>query len=84
MNENEAPAIQALADALLNNDEIDILDALTVLKPILAPVIYTQLATMCDMCPIHDQDLDSCRDDDVSELGPPADDVPLTACRHLR
>lgn len=83
MNENDKPsAIPALADALLNRDDLDILDALTELKPLLTGPAFDELATLCDMCPIHLQDLDSCRDDDACDITDY--DVPLTACRHLR
>lgn len=37
------------------------------LRPALTPDAYESLALAFDLCPIHDCDLDSCRDDDDAE-----------------
>lgn len=71
MTNNESPeapsAMPALASALLDADDVDILDALAALRPLLTPAAFDELAILCDMCPMHMQDIDSCRDDDEPE-----------------
>lgn len=85
MNENESPAAALLIDMIAAQPEIDFERIVDALKPVLPAHVYDAIALAFDMCPVHDQDLDSCRDDDVL-----ADDLdtayapPLTACRHLR
>lgn len=67
--------------------DVDILGVLDMLKPIVPGPVYEELALTFDMCPIHNQDLDSCADDDTDndEKGmTPINTPPLCACRHLR
>lgn len=55
------------------------------LKPFLPGPTYIALSLAFDMCPIHDQDLDSCADDDTLEMAEAVPfEIPFTACRHLR
>lgn len=49
---------------------VDILDMLALLKPFMPGPDLEALALSFDMCPIHNQDLDSCADDDTDEIKP--------------
>lgn len=85
MTMNTSPNVQPIVDALNASDDIDPYAVIAELKPFMAGPAHTALALAFDMCPIHDQDLDSCRDD--ASAGPDAYtaayDVPLTACAHF-
>ena len=84
MTTNESPNIQPLVDVLNSSDDIDPYAMIVELKPFLSRPVHEALSLAFDMCPVHDQDLDSCRDD-ASSLGYINNelyDVPLTACAH--
>lgn len=89
MTTNESPEMTALAmniADLFEGDSVDPLNMLISLKPFMPGPAYVALVTSFDMCPIHDQDLDSCADDDTPEADTEAarGPIPLAACRHLR
>lgn len=54
-----------IAHAIIHDNDIaDPFDTITAMRPLLRPEHYRALALAADICPIHDQDLDSCADDD--------------------
>lgn len=82
---NTAPDISHVVEIIAAHDDLDAYALIAELKPFLTGPAHLALALAFDMCPVHDQDLDSCRDDasmryDQIEA---AYDVPLTACAHL-
>lgn len=84
-NNKPKPDISHIARVMSDADDLDPYALIAELKPYLARDVHEALALDFDMCPIHDQDLDSCRDD-ASSMTPTqlADSyiVPLTACAH--
>lgn len=84
-NESLSPLIAALSA-----DELDSIEIIFSLKPLMTGPAFEELALAFDMCPIHLQDLDSCADDDTDNdendvVGmKPLDTPPLAACRHFR
>jgi hypothetical protein len=87
MTNNESPAARLIIDMISNQPELDFAIITDAFKPILPGPLFATIALAFDMCPVHDQDLDSCRDDDIPDMidsNVDMYDVPLTACRHLR
>lgn len=86
MTNNEPDATDNLISLLAAhrdaNDDFDVIDTVLSMKPLLISDAYERLCVAFDMCPLHDQDLDSCRDDDACEIDDY--DPPLSACRTLR
>jgi hypothetical protein len=81
---NTAPDMSHVIAILAEQDDLDAYALIAELKPHLTGPAHVALALAFDMCPIHDQDLDSCRDD-ASMRHDQIDamyDVPLTACAH--
>jgi len=53
--------------AALDADDFDLLDTLTALRPLLTDDDFAELATQCDICPLHICDIAICADDDILE-----------------
>lgn len=93
---NEAPKpldrLATFLDDIMGSGlpDTDILDMLDMLRPFLPGPAFEELSLSFDMCPIHNQDLDSCADDDTDndeneiEGMQPLNTPVLAACRHLR
>lgn len=93
MNERIQPLIDVITnvtDVVEHDGELDIPDLIFALKALIPGPDFEALALSFDMCPIHNQDLDSCADDDTDndeneiEGMQPLNTPVLAACRHLR
>ena len=69
---NEPITTLATAILAIDDDTIDMLDALHALRALLDDHHFTMLALACDICPMHICDIDICADDDIDD------------CRHFR